>query len=263
MATDGKVIKDAWEVLEAAEVNYGDVLAIVDQERLLTYHELAERSRRLAWWMVNQGVNRGDAVAICSRNCSFVMEVHFAAAYIHASKLMYNVLKKEKHVGGKSWFQLITNIKTLEHFLFFAVVVNVNVALAGPEIEYILEDGKCKIIFADMSVHEHVLAAFSSSEAPSKNLPQHIIWMDIDGKPESMKAFSPHKSVKFSMYIDCMNERFEEQRLVEKRKIMLSNASSEDAFHSYYTSGTTGHPKPVLLNHKIVMYHAIATIKGI
>ena len=87
MAIHDKEMKDSWEIIEAAEMNHGGVLAIVDQERLLTYSELAERSRRLAWWMLRQGVNRGDAVAICSRNCSFVMEVHFAAAYIHASKL--------------------------------------------------------------------------------------------------------------------------------------------------------------------------------
>jgi acyl-CoA synthetase (AMP-forming)/AMP-acid ligase II len=38
--------------------------------------------------------------------------------------------------------------------------------------------------------------------------------------------------------------------------------SEEDAFHMYYTSGTTGKPKGVLLSHKIVVLHAIGTILG-
>jgi len=38
--------------------------------------------------------------------------------------------------------------------------------------------------------------------------------------------------------------------------------SEEDGFHMYYTSGTTGKPKGVLLSHKIVVLHAIGTILG-
>lgn len=140
--------------------------------------------------------------------------------------------------------------------------MNVNVALAGPEIQYILEDGKCKIIFADILVHETVVAAFPSAETPSRNLPDHIIWMDIDGKPLPMKMFSQHRKVKFAMYHDCVTGDIDQVRLVELREALLSKASSEDPYHSYYTSGTTGKPKPVLLSHKIVLYHAIATMKG-
>eukprot|EP00955_Chlamydomonas_euryale_P101650 365362-Chlamydomonas_euryale.AAC.5 len=38
--------------------------------------------------------------------------------------------------------------------------------------------------------------------------------------------------------------------------------SSHDAIHMYYTSGTTGRPKGVLLSHRTVMMHAIGTIRG-
>lgn len=36
----------------------------------------------------------------------------------------------------------------------------------------------------------------------------------------------------------------------------------EDGYQMYYTSGTTGRPKGVLLNHRVVVLHAIGTILG-
>lgn len=36
----------------------------------------------------------------------------------------------------------------------------------------------------------------------------------------------------------------------------------EDGFHLYYTSGTTGKPKGVLLSQRIVLQHAIGTVQG-
>jgi acyl-CoA synthetase (AMP-forming)/AMP-acid ligase II len=75
---------DAWTLLELAAAHYGDRLAVVDQDRMLSYNKLAIRARALAGWLVEQGVRRGSHVGVMTRNSSFVMEIHFAAAYLHA-----------------------------------------------------------------------------------------------------------------------------------------------------------------------------------
>jgi acyl-CoA synthetase (AMP-forming)/AMP-acid ligase II len=43
---------------------------------------------------------------------------------------------------------------------------------------------------------------------------------------------------------------------------VLAEGSVEDGYHMYYTSGTTGTPKGVVLSHRIVLQHAVGTIKG-
>lgn len=56
----------------------------------LTYLELDARANRLAIWLQNTGVNKGDRVAILSQNCSEFFELEFACAKIGAIELPLN-----------------------------------------------------------------------------------------------------------------------------------------------------------------------------
>lgn len=54
--------------------------AIVEGERVVTYAELEDRSNRLANYMMQMGLGRGDRVAMFARNCAEYIEVELAAA---------------------------------------------------------------------------------------------------------------------------------------------------------------------------------------
>ncbi len=51
-------------------------------------------------------------------------------------------------------------------------------------------------------------------------------------------------------------------RAAELQSLGRACYDPDDGYHVYYTSGTTGKPKGVLLSHSIVMHHALGTIRG-
>jgi fatty-acyl-CoA synthase len=54
--------------------------AVVEGERIVTYAELEDRTNRLANYMIDLGLERGDRVGIFARNCAEYVEVELAAA---------------------------------------------------------------------------------------------------------------------------------------------------------------------------------------
>jgi hypothetical protein len=110
---------DAWSCLSYANVCFGDRLAVVDlapppgttapagtaaapvapsatatspeADRLLTYAQLHDRSVAAAAALLAVGVRQGSRVAVMLRNCSEVMELHYAAALLRA--VVVNVVR--------------------------------------------------------------------------------------------------------------------------------------------------------------------------
>lgn len=239
-------LQDAWQILELAAIHYPDKLAVVDcgNDTLLTYAELHQRAAQIAAWLQRSGVRRGDRVGILARNSSYVMELHFAAAALHA------------------------------------VVVNLNIHLAPAELTYILSDSKPKVTFADREYAACLVAARAelakikqtAADIGSLDLGM-LIWMDIQHQegssshssspPAGGAASSPASSQtdKEHDYSSCFAGTFTRSDLARLCSEALEYGSIDDGYHMYYTSGTTGHPKGVVLSHRIVVHHAVGTIQ--
>ena len=108
---------DAWSLVLHASAKHSQTLAVVDcgsSTRLLTYDQLMRRSCSLAACLLTKhGVQPGCRIAVLLRNRSEVLEVHFAAAALHA------------------------------------VIVNLNVSLQPPELRFILHDSQAEVLIAD------------------------------------------------------------------------------------------------------------------
>ena len=87
---------------------YRDCLAVVDEDRRVTYAEFHSRVRQLASALDREGIHPGDRVAVLSRNRLPVLECHFGVPLAGAVLVMLNMRLQAgeiaailKHSGAK------------------------------------------------------------------------------------------------------------------------------------------------------------------
>jgi fatty-acyl-CoA synthase len=216
---------DAYELLKYSAAKYGNRIALVQcgaegSEVLRTYKQLHQGSMVLARRMAQLGVQRGTPIAVMLRNRYEVLEAHFAAAALHA------------------------------------VIVNVNVNLAAPEVAYILSNSAAEILLTDAEFQSVIEGALGEAEATAEKLPlESIMWAassTSSSTPTSLPQISNINSVKYPL-LECSDHM---------EPLPEHGGNDGDGFHMYYTSGTTGKPKAVVLSHRIVVLHALGTILG-
>ncbi len=201
-------LTDAWDILKLAAKHNEDSIAYVDPvgRSSLTYGQLLQQSTILATWLQSQGVDRGDRVAVMLHNSIEVVQVHFAAAALHA------------------------------------IVVNVNTHWVDREINLVLQDSSPRVVL----LHPQYLAAVKAAmqeatnqsgavQAPSACSVDTIVLVGSSLSDQTISAEQHQLQVACLSYAAIMAHSSELQR--------PSDLSDSDGYQMYYTSGTTGRPK--------------------
>lgn len=178
-------------------------LCVWEGEREYTYREFNLTVNKLANALAGLGVGAGDKVAVLLFNTAEILQAYFALAKLRA------------------------------------VAVPVNFRLAGPEIQYIVDNSDAKIFIYD-GMFDSAISGIAA------NLPG----------VEKFIAVAQDSQVPGALiYSQVLAGGGEEE-------IQVLVADDDDAF-IVYTSGTTGKPKGAVLTHKNVLGNALSCLVDI
>jgi fatty-acyl-CoA synthase len=134
-----------------------------------------------------------------------------------------------------------------------AISVPINYRLSPGEINFILQDSESKILIADPTYQEQV-------DTDREQVPgiKRILWTRagkgnswLSNKQET--AGEEERDLNYEMAL----------RQMDADNLTDPQITDEDIAQIYYTSGTTGRPKGVMLSHKNVCTHALGAIAEI
>lgn len=176
----------------------GGALAVVDGPHRRTWNETIERIARLAAGMRFLGLQRGDRAAILSLNSHRYFEFLYGAVW-----------------GG-------------------GAAVPINIRLAPPEIDYILQDSGAKLLLIDDTFLPLLpkLASVKALEA--------VIYLGDGAAPQGLL---PYEAV-----------------IAESDPMADADVKGDDLAGIYYTGGTTGMAKGVMLSHANLVANAMNVI---
>tara|TARA_B100000686_G_scaffold10950_1_gene10972 strand:+ start:2554 stop:4119 length:1566 start_codon:yes stop_codon:yes gene_type:complete len=120
------------------------------------------------------------------------------------------------------------------------IFVPINTRLAAPEIEFWLNDSESSLLFVDSAFAEIVNKSKSEGKIPSV---KEIIYMSDVDCPSNMKNY--------------------ERILDEADAIDDALRSKDDIAGLFYTGGTTGRSKGVMLSHTNLVYNSFNTITAL
>jgi fatty-acyl-CoA synthase len=193
----------SFDWLERREELMPDKTALIDvyTNRSYTYREFNKRANRLAnGWRDKWGIQKGDRVGILARNRSEYLEALFAAAKIGA------------------------------------ILVPINIRLAGPELSYIINDSEpVGILLAE----EYVDPILEIKHNTSK-----MNYLLLDGS--ASQDMMPYED-----FLKSSDDRVPQ---------LQAPVTLDDPQIILYTSGTTGYPKGSIQTHGNILFNSINAI---
>ena len=186
---------------------------VLTDDSSLTYRQVADWSRRLAAGLIALGVRPGDHVAVVMANLPEVVALKFAVA----------------RVG--------------------AVSVSINFMLRHEELSYVLRQSDATVLitmdrFRDLNYLDELdnISPGWESDAGGADLPRLRSIFVHGTSEEPARGTSLSRLIELGLSVD--------PRDVEERTASVDPHSLSDLL---YTSGTTGQPKGVMLNHDAVL----------
>ena len=173
--------------------------ALIFEDRPFTYQEVNHRTNQVSHLLLEMGVKSGDRISLLLHNCHQYLEIFFALSKIGA------------------------------------ILVPLNWRLAGPELEFILNDSGSRILIFEPEFEEVV-----ASIRPNLNL--------SNGNYIAIGEPHPDWAIAY-------------EKVISKQPIHepFNNASvgGEDPHIIMYTSGTTGVPKGAVLSHRKTFFNVL------
>jgi fatty-acyl-CoA synthase len=227
-------LTDIAGILVRANELYPGETSIIDGARSFTYAKTASRVARLARFIEEALDEDGARIAIICDNRTEFLELSFAAAAARK------------------------------------VLVPINTRLSEREIAQILEDSGAQLVFATDETAPRIKSTPTvriapptrSVEPPSQNLSEGSGALFEGRNCMSDPCFAAPRGMPPNRSVERPESSFDYERIVEGDPIPLSSPAvpGDTLAHLYYTSGTTGRPKGVMLTHRNVTVHALAAI---
>ncbi|MCY4265390.1 MAG: AMP-binding protein, partial [Gammaproteobacteria bacterium] len=173
-------------------------LATVDGERSQTWSHLQHKLACFAGGLKQLGISQNDCAAILALNSDRYFEFMFATPW----------------AGG--------------------VFQPINTRLAGPEVEYWLNDSEASVLFVDTTF----VSLIADIKDKLKHV-KHLVFIDDGEAPEGYISYD---------------------ELVDNEPIADAGRHDDDVAGLFYTGGTTGRSKGVMLTHKNLCINSLQSL---